>query len=396
VSLKLKNIKKAYPEFTIDLSFSAGEGELLTLLGPSGCGKTTTLHLIAGFITPDSGEIFIGGLPVNDRAPHERQIGIVFQDYALFPHMNVFSNIAFGLHMHRWGRREINERVTQLLHLVRLPLYEERAVTQLSGGEQQRVALARALAPDPHILLLDEPLSALDAKLRKELRSEIKRIQRELHLTTVYVTHDQEEALAISDTIAVIDNGKIEQTGTPYEIYNQPETSFVADFVGMSNRIEGIVVKSDGNYTEADTPEGRFIARFERELPHGTHISLLFRSEKCRLTHGHNAPNSITGRVTNLEYIGESTTIEIKTKQGTYTAKCTEALVPEPLTSNNPGNGPHPGEGMSEGVSRSRIGDMLMSCSQIRAEYRVPRYRKGDTVNFSIAPENLWILLKGH
>ncbi|GAH85320.1 unnamed protein product, partial [marine sediment metagenome] len=201
MSLRLDGIKKRYPDFKIDVSFNANDGEILTLLGPSGCGKTTTLHIIAGFIEPDEGRIFLNDNDVTYLPPHMRNVGLVFQDYALFPHMNVFSNIAFGLRMHGWSKKDMEKRVKNLLHLIRLLKYENRIVTELSGGEQQRIALARALAPNPDILLLDEPLSALDALLRKELRSEIKRIQRELKITTVYVTHDQEEALALSDKI---------------------------------------------------------------------------------------------------------------------------------------------------------------------------------------------------
>ncbi len=334
MSLKVLDLQKDYPEFNMRLSFTAETGELLTLLGPSGCGKTTTLHLIAGFITPDSGDIVIDKRKVTHQAPHLRQVGVVFQDYALFPNMNVFGNIAFGLRMQGWERDKILKRVDSLLNLIKLPGYERRIVTQLSGGEQQRIALARALAPNPQLLLLDEPLSALDAKLRKELRSEIKRIQRELGLTTIYVTHDQEEALAISDRIVVMQNGNIEQIGTAYEIHNRPRSLFVADFMGVTNRLEAEVVHSDGNHTETSTPEGRFSIRFPEKLEQDAKITIVFRPERCKLLGGSppisgmgtEPKNIICGRVTEGEYLGETTIIGIKTKHGSYTVKRSEGV----------------------------------------------------------------------
>jgi len=326
MSLQIKEVTKQYPEFNMNLSFSVEQGKLLTLLGPSGCGKTTTLHLIAGFISPDSGDIIIGSESVTARAPHERHIGVVFQDYALFPNLNVFGNIAFGLRMHGWERKKMELRVTELLELVHLSGYESRTVTNLSGGEQQRVALARALAPRPRLLLLDEPLSALDAKLRKELRSEIRRIQQEVHLTTVYVTHDQEEALALSDRIAVMNSGRIEQTGSPCEIYNEPQTLFVADFVGMSNRIYGKILKNSGikhseSVLETITPEGKFKVRCLKKRALGPDVVLVFRPEKCILDRGPGDENRISGVISAFEYIGENTIITVQTKHGKYTAK---------------------------------------------------------------------------
>ncbi len=322
----LKNVTKQYPEFSMSLSFSIEQGKLLTLLGPSGCGKTTTLHLIAGFISPDSGDILIGNESIAARAPHERHIGIVFQDYALFPNLNVYGNIAFGLRMHGWERKKIERRVTELLDLVRLSGYETRSVTQLSGGEQQRVALARALAPKPRLLLLDEPLSALDAKLRKDLRSEIRRIQQEVHLTTVYVTHDQEEALALSDSIAVMNHGRIEQTGSPFDIYNEPLTLFVADFVGMSNKLYGRITENNKSGSaesvlEVETPEGIFTVRCPKKRIPGADVVLVFRPEKCVLEQNRGDKNSISGVISASEYIGENMTLTVRTKHGEYTAK---------------------------------------------------------------------------
>lgn len=239
VTIELSGIKKAWEDFKLEINdLRVKDGEFLTLLGPSGCGKTTTLRIIAGFEKPDSGEILFDGKSVNELPPYERGIGIVFQDYALFPHMSVFKNVAFGLEMRRLPKAEIERRVKWALELVGLKGFENRYPEQLSGGQQQRVALARALVVEPQVLLLDEPLSNLDAKIRERLRGEIRRIQRELGITTIYVTHDQEEAMAISDRIAVMNVGKLEQVGSPLELYYRPKTEFVARFLGLSNILE--------------------------------------------------------------------------------------------------------------------------------------------------------------
>ncbi|WP_457754221.1 ABC transporter ATP-binding protein [Thermococcus sp.] len=239
VSVELRGILKTLGDFRLEIeSLKAKEGEFLTLLGPSGCGKTTTLRIIAGFEKPDKGEVLFNGRVMNEIPPYERNIGIVFQDYALFPHMTVFKNIAFGLELRKLPREEIEEKVRQALKLVGLEGLENRYPEQLSGGQQQRVALARALVIEPEVLLLDEPLSNLDAKIRERLRGEIKRIQKELSITTIYVTHDQEEAMAISDRIAVMNDGRIEQVGMPLELYYHPKTEFVAKFLGLSNILE--------------------------------------------------------------------------------------------------------------------------------------------------------------
>ncbi len=241
MSLRLQGVRKSYPEFTIHLDLQARRGEMLTLLGPSGCGKTTSLRLVAGFLHPEAGRILIGGKSVEGEPPHRRRIGIVFQDYALFPNLNVLDNVCFGPAVQGWERGRSRARGRELLELVHLAGYERRRVNTLSGGERQRVALARALAPRPRLLLLDEPLSALDAKLRRSLRQEIQAVQRELAVTTVYVTHDQEEALAISDRIAVMRAGRIEQIGSPEEVYRRPASLFVAGFIGQANLIPGTV-----------------------------------------------------------------------------------------------------------------------------------------------------------
>ncbi len=320
MGLELVEIKKTYPDFIIDLSFHASTGEILTLLGPSGCGKTTTLHIIAGFIRPDSGRILLNGNDMTNMPPHRRSVGLVFQDYALFPHMSVFGNVSFGLRMQGWERKRAEQRVNNLLRLVQLHGYERRFVTELSGGEQQRVALARALAPEPEILLLDEPLSALDARLRKDLRGEIKRIQRELGITTVYVTHDQEEALALSDHIAVMKDGRVAQTGTPYDIYTRPEHPFVADFVGTTNAISAQVSRREGDLLVLSSEEGELRVRCETDHTSGREVTLYVRPEHFRVN-GPDEKNNISGRITNCEYLGDTTVVTLRSTHRQYTAK---------------------------------------------------------------------------
>ena len=217
--------------------------EFLTLLGPSGCGKTTTLRIIGGFLTPTSGTVTFDGAPINDVPPYKRQINTVFQRYALFPHLNVFDNIAFGLKVAKLPKDEIAERVNQMLEIVSLKGYGHRSITSLSGGQQQRVAIARALVNRPKVLLLDEPLGALDLRLRKDMQNELKRIQQAMGITFVYVTHDQEEALSMSDTVVVMDKGRIQQIGRPEDIYNEPKNAFVADFIGESNILDGVMLE---------------------------------------------------------------------------------------------------------------------------------------------------------
>ncbi len=236
------------------INLSIKDKEFLTLLGPSGCGKTTTLRIIGGFQTPTSGDVLFDGVRINAVPPHKRTINTVFQKYALFPHLNVYENIAFGLRIPKADAKgvkvklpeeEIDRRVTEMLEIVNLRGFEKRRTTQLSGGQQQRVAIARALVNQPKVLLLDEPLGALDLKLRKDMQNELKRIQKAMEITFVYVTHDQEEALAMSDTVVVMDSGRIQQIGSPEDIYNEPRNAFVADFIGESNIIDG-VMRADG------------------------------------------------------------------------------------------------------------------------------------------------------
>lgn len=226
---------------SIDLSIY--DKEFLTLLGPSGCGKTTTLRIIGGFLTPTSGDVFFDGERINDLPPHKRKVNTVFQKYALFPHLDVYENVAFGLRIAKVPEKEIDDRVTDMLEIVSLKGFENRNITQLSGGQQQRVAIARALVNRPKVLLLDEPLGALDLRLRKDMQQELKKIQQALGITFIYVTHDQEEALAMSDTVVVMDRGRIQQIGTPEDIYNEPKNAFVADFIGESNILDGIMLE---------------------------------------------------------------------------------------------------------------------------------------------------------
>ena len=237
MELTTRNLKRSFADFTFDADINAAEGELVCLLGPSGCGKTTGLQLIAGILAPDQGNIYLGPREITALPPWKRNIGLVFQDYALFPHMTVYENIAYGLRQQGASKHSITSRVEELLDLVELPGYTQRRPEQLSGGEKQRVALARAVAPSPALLLLDEPLSALDARLRTQLRREIRNIQKRIGLTTIYVTHDQEEALSLSDRIIVMQNGIIQQSGTPQELYNSPLNEFVARFIGNSNLV---------------------------------------------------------------------------------------------------------------------------------------------------------------
>ena len=224
-----------------ELSLDIHDKEFVTFLGPSGCGKTTTLRVIAGFITPKSGNVFFDGKDIASVPPYKRQVNTVFQKYALFPHLNVYENVAFGLRLKKLPEETIRPKVLEMLETVGLRGFERRSINQLSGGQQQRVAIARSLVNEPEILLLDEPLGALDLKLRKEMQLELKRLQREMNITFIYVTHDQEEALTMSDTVVVMNSGKVQQIGTPEDIYNEPKNAFVADFIGDSNIVDGVM-----------------------------------------------------------------------------------------------------------------------------------------------------------
>ncbi len=242
--IELKNITKNFNDETVldNINLYVNENEFVTLLGPSGCGKTTTLRIIGGFETPTEGNLFFDGKIINDIPPYKRQINTVFQKYALFPHLNVFENIAFGLKIKKLKKSEITYKVNKILKLVGLENFCNRDINSLSGGQQQRIAIARALVNEPKVLLLDEPLGALDLKLRKEMQIELKNMQKRIGITFVYVTHDQEEALTMSDTVAILNEGVIQQIGTPVDIYNEPKNAFVANFIGESNIIDGIML----------------------------------------------------------------------------------------------------------------------------------------------------------
>ena len=255
--IRLRDLCMAFDDEPVldHINLYINDKEFLTLLGPSGCGKTTTLRIIGGFATPTSGDVLFDGVMINDVPPYQRQINTVFQKYALFPHLNVYENIAFGLRMQKLPEAEIKERVMEMLETVSLKGFEHRRPEALSGGQQQRVAIARALVNRPKVLLLDEPLAALDLKLRKDMQIELKRIQQQVGITFIYVTHDQEEALTMSDTIVVMDKGSIQQIGTPEDIYNEPKNAFVADFIGESNIIDGIM------------PEDNVVQMYGRRFP---------------------------------------------------------------------------------------------------------------------------------
>ena len=245
VIIDLKNISVSFGDNQVlkDLNLYIRDKEFITLLGPSGCGKTTTLRIIAGFIELDEGEVIFDGKKINSLPPHKRQVNTIFQRYALFPHLNVYENVAFGLRIRKTPEKQIKQTVEEMLALVNLKGFNKRNINSLSGGQQQRVAIARALAVHPRVLLLDEPLGALDLKLRKDMQVELKNIQQRLGITFIYVTHDQEEALSMSDTVVVMDNGIIQQIGSPIDIYNEPKNAFVADFIGESNIVDGVMIE---------------------------------------------------------------------------------------------------------------------------------------------------------
>ena len=291
-----------------DVDLVAAPGEFLTLLGASGSGKTTTLMMIAGFVTPSKGDILVDGISIVERAPDKRNLGVVFQSYALFPHMTVAENIAFPLRMRHCASAEIRTRVAEALAMVQLSGFPGRRVGELSGGQQQRVALARALVFRPPVLLMDEPLGALDRKLREQMQLEIKRIQRELGITVIYVTHDQEEALILSDRIAIMHEGCVRQVGTPAVVYEQPSTPYVASFLGESNFLEGIVEENTVTASTLRLQSGERIAAPPTSLPVGTAVQAMVRPESITLSppQGNDAANSVNGTVEIREYLGQS------------------------------------------------------------------------------------------
>jgi spermidine/putrescine transport system ATP-binding protein len=303
----------------IDLAIS--EGEFFSMLGPSGCGKTTTMRMIAGFEVPTTGSVFLHGVDVTGIVPNRRDVNMVFQSYALFPHMSVFENVAFGLRRKKVGGSELKDRVGQMLEIVGLTGREKRRPRELSGGQQQRVALARALVNRPRALLLDEPLGALDLKLRQAMQIELKRIQREVRVTFVYVTHDQGEALAMSDRIAVMNDGLIEHLGTPREIYEYPSTKFVAGFIGTSNVLSGVVGRIEDGHAVIVPGEGERIVVPVRQgrISPGDTLELSVRPEKIDLSSAQPADgggNVVRGVVTEVVYMGTSTNYTVRTSTG--------------------------------------------------------------------------------
>ena len=326
--LVVKGLAKSFGDVRAlrEISFTLGQGEFLTLLGPSGCGKTTTLRLIAGFERPDAGRITLGGRSIVNDPPEDRQIGFVFQTYALFPHMNVAKNIAYGARLNR--SISTKRRVGELLDLVDLKGFERRKPAELSSGQRQRIALARALAPQPRLLLLDEPLSALDAKLRESLRAQIRHIQQELALSTLYVTHDQEEALSLADRIAVMHSGTIEQIATPQQVYEHPQTEFVASFVGRANRFSGTVTATKDGLISVKVGEFLFSLIREEGLSDdlrasqvtlGDHASLFVKEERLQLREMRE--NAISAQVVLVEYRGETSIVYLKTQIGSLRAR---------------------------------------------------------------------------
>jgi len=317
-AIALTGVSKTFSGHTAvnDVSIEIAEGEFFSMLGPSGCGKTTTLRMIAGFETPDSGSVILEGNDVTNVSANRRPVNMVFQQYALFPHMTIYDNVAFGLRMRRVPRAEHRERVTELLRIVDLEGYEKRKPRQLSGGQQQRVALARALVNRPAALLLDEPLGALDVKLRKTMQLELKRIQHELGTTFVYVTHDQDEALAMSDRIAVMNRGQVEQLGSPREIYEHPTTAFVADFIGSLNALDVQVDEIVGEYAVARFGEGERVVFPSSRVGQGSTARVAVRPEHVRVGDEQTDGSRLHGTVAEVVYLGMLMQFHVDTAAG--------------------------------------------------------------------------------
>ena len=319
--IDIDNVTKRFGKMAAvsEVNLSIQEGELFTLLGPSGCGKTTLLRLVAGFYAPDEGEIRFDGKRINEVPPSERGIGMVFQNFALWPHMTVADNVSYGLKLRRIGQAEIADRVAGVFEKVKMTGLGDRYPGQLSGGQQQRVALARALVLNPKILLLDEPLSNLDAKIRVQVRQEIRKLQKELGITTMYVTHDQEEALTLSDRIAVFNQGKVFQVGLPKDLYERPANRFVADFIGINNLIDGTVeaVGQQERRLKVKTAVGELSALFDERAQVGDRCVLCIRPENAALE-GQAAPgrNLVEGRITFAAYLGNSLRYDVELAPG--------------------------------------------------------------------------------
>ena len=297
--VELKNISVTFDEEKVldHIDLKIKDKEFVTLLGPSGCGKTTTLRVIAGFVRPDEGDVLFDGEVINHLPPHKRQVNTIFQRYALFPHLNVYENVAFGLRVKKIPEKEIKKAVTDILKLVNLSGYEKRNIAKLSGGQQQRVAIARAIINRPKVLLLDEPLAALDLKLRKDMQVELKNIQKSLGITFVFVTHDQEEALAMSDTVVVMNEGIIQQIGTPQDIYNEPENAFVADFIGESNILDGVMKKDF-----LSEINGREFECLDSGFAEGENVDIVIRPEDVDIVPLDKG--MLEGEVTSVTFLG--------------------------------------------------------------------------------------------
>ncbi len=297
--IELKNITVSFDGEKVldDISLCISDKEFVTLLGPSGCGKTTTLRIIAGFLEPDLGDVFFDGKRINELPANKRNVNTIFQRYALFPHLNVYDNIAFGLKVKRVPKDEIKQRVKEMLKLINLEGFEKRSISGLSGGQQQRVAIARAVINKPKVLLLDEPLAALDLKLRKDMQSELKNIQKQLGITFIFVTHDQEEALSMSDTVVVMNEGKIQHIGTPQDIYNEPVNAFVADFIGESNIIDGVMLDDFKVKIEGVT-----LQCLDKGFKVNEEVDVVIRPEDVDIVPAEKG--LITGEVTSVTFLG--------------------------------------------------------------------------------------------
>ncbi len=338
--LVIDNVEKVFPPRggakevrALDgINIEISKGELVTMLGPSGCGKTTTLRLVAGFEFPTAGNIYLDGEKINDLPTHKRNMSMVFQSYAIFPHLNVYENIAYGLNVQKMNKEEQKKRINQVLEMVHLEGYETRAPNQLSGGQQQRVALARALVMEPKVLLMDEPLSNLDTKLREKMRFEIRQLQRELGFTCLYVTHDQLEAMVLSDKVVVMNTGKIEQYGPPREIYRYPKTKFVADFIGRANFLEGTIAKNNNGNLEIEAA-GKVIKLSDPrygEFSTGDKVTLIIRPE---MIHVRADEGKFDAKIIQAAYLGESIEYVIEIDGRHFTAHETDParldMIPE-------------------------------------------------------------------
>ncbi len=339
--LSIQHVRKSFANATVvqDFNLDVGAGEFVSFLGPSGCGKTTVLRMVAGFEEPTSGAIMIGGKDVTRLKPNQRNIGMVFQAYALFPNLTVAQNIAFGLRVAKVPKADADRRVAEMLKLISLPNLGDRFPYQLSGGQQQRVALARAIAPKPKVLLLDEPLSALDAKVRVSLREEIRQIQKDLGITTVFVTHDQEEALSISDRIVVMYGGRAEQVGTPFEIYNRPQTRFVASFVGTLNILKAKVLNGATGTIAIDGQQVT-ASGMKNDATNGAERSVALRPEAVSLNGIGGQRNKLDGTIEEVNFLGSVVRIRVRFQENSVSLD----------TFNNP-NAPPPKHGEKVTVS---------------------------------------------